>query len=373
MSSGDPRGSGVGIVPTSPVNGAGARDCPDVVCSTRSGISAEFSRAWDARIARAPLANFSMRSDYLRWEAEQGRHALLVLSEGGARRGAIVLREVGRELHSGWPWRWQAVVESPEPGFAPACSPVEAEWLFAQAARHACGRRVRVFLPAPPARRTPAFPAGATIVQALRASDAELLASMDANKRRLHRRASAAGYDVGLVAGPAEAREFAIVQHEAARLREGGLPPGIDESPREGHGYREWELPWMGLLVARHQGRVVAGVGDGLAAGAMVDGRAAAAEPEARRAGVMALLCHHEARWLRDQGHDWLNHGGDTVFKREVAGQLGRRLVLWCWLGGGAAWEVPNRTEAWARNARPRVAAWVRAVGVRGPKKGKTA
>lgn len=369
------RSGGAGVGFASPGDGSGgapsARDAAS--CTTRAGIPEGFARVWDERLGRSPLANFSMRTDYLRWEAMQGRHAVLVLAEGAGRRGAIVLREIGRELHSGWPWRWQAVIESPEPGHAPGCSDAEAEWLFAHAGAHAAGRRVRMFLPARPVGGTPAFPAGATIVQALRASDDELLAAMDANKRRLHRRALAAGYDVGLVAGPAEAREFAVVQHEAARLREDGLPPGIDESPPEGHGFREWELPWMGLLVARHEGRVVAGVGDGLAAGAMVDGRAAAASPEARRAGVMALLCHHEARWLRDLGHDWLNHGGDTVFKREVAGQLGRRLVLWCWMGGGPAWELPNRTEAWARNARPRVAAWVRAVGVRGPKKGKTA
>jgi hypothetical protein len=128
----------------------------------------------------------------------------------------------------------------------------------------------------------------------------------------------------------------------------------------------------MWLLVARRDGAVIAGIGDGLTPGGVVEGRAAATTPEGRKVGVMTLLCHEEARRLRDLGHAWLNHGGDTVFKREVAGALGRRNVLWCWLGGGRAWRLPNRTEAWARRARPRVAAWVRAIAVRTAKKGRS-
>ena len=48
----------------------------------------------------------------------------------------------------------------------------------------------------------------------------------------------------------------------------------------------------------------------------------------------------------------WLNHGGDTVFKREMAGSLGHRVPMWCWLAGGAMWRLPN--EAVAAMARIR-------------------
>ncbi len=332
--------------------------------ATRAAPDAGFASAWEARLARLPMANYSMRLDYLRWEAEQGRHARLVLADEGERRAALVLREDGGELHCGWPWRWQSALEQPDPRFLPGLSPADAAWLFLQA--HACAGdlRLRAFLPAATHAGLAGFRAGATICQAIDREDAELLAAMGASKRRHYRRALGEGFEVRAAGAVEEFAAFRQLERCAMRLREDDGPVK-DDPPAPGHGYREWELPWMQLIVALKDGEVVAGVGDGVIPGGMVEGRAAAVSVEMRRLGVMALLSHAEARWLRDRGHRWFNHGGDTMFKREVAGTLGRRLEMFCWLGGGARWSGLNRAEALLRRARPRVAGWVRAVGRR--------
>ena len=340
--------------------------------STREPASAEFGKQWLARIARAPLVNFSLRLDHLQFEAGQGRHALVVLAEGDGRRGALVLRERGRELHCGWPWRWQAVLEGSDAGHEPGMDDGDAAWLFARAHAAAGGRRLRCYLPCEPMASAHGFLAGNTIVQNIAHSDEELFAGMNANKRRMLRRAQKTGFEIAPAGGVEDWQAFAEVQRIAARAR-GEEPAPPPESPPPGLGFREWELPWMWLQVARRDGRIVAGLGDGIAPRGVIEGRAAAAVPEARREGVMSLLCHFEARALRDAGHRWLNHGGDTVFKREVSGTLGSRLSMWCWLGGGRAWGVPNRTESWALRARPRLAAWARAWRSRRAKKGKQA
>jgi hypothetical protein len=93
-----------------------------------------------------------------------------------------------------------------------------------------------------------------------------------------------------------------------------------------------------------------------------VDGRSAVTSTLARQHGVMALLCHREACWLRDRGHRWFNHGGDTTFKREISGTHGHRLVMWAWLLGGPRHEVVNRAEAFLWRTRPVLASWVRSV-----------
>jgi hypothetical protein len=108
----------------------------------------------------------------------------------------------------------------------------------------------------------------------------------------------------------------------------------------------------MWLLLASRQGRVESGLGDGRHPGGMLDGRKAASSPEARRNGAFALLCFEEARRGRDRGHRWINLGGNTVFKQEMAGTLGQPVVMHCWLAGGAAWGLPDHAEALWRRAR---------------------
>jgi hypothetical protein len=98
----------------------------------------------------------------------------------------------------------------------------------------------------------------------------------------------------------------------------------------------------------------------------MLEGRTGASSTLARRAGAFALLCYEEARRGRDRGYRWLNHGGDTPFKREMAGAFGTRVVMYCWLGGGRAWSLANRSEAWARGMRRRVPALWRSFRAKG-------
>lgn len=123
--------------------------------------------------------------------------------------------------------------------------------------------------------------------------------------------------------------------------------------------WREWDLPWMWLLVARKHGVIHCGVGDGVIPGGYVDGRTAASTPDARADGASALLGFEEARRARDRGHRWLNHGGDTFWKREVSGRLGERFPLWCWLSGGR-WTLPNTAETTWMSFRPLAARWLR-------------
>lgn len=346
--------------------GAPANKATTQAWSTRNELPEAFAKAWTARLQKSPGANFTLSLDHVQWEAKHGRHACLVLAEEGPRRAAIVLREKERELVCGWPWRWQAAIEGTPAAELPVPSDEDAAWLFARAQQHTDGRRLRMYLPNEPGDARPAFYAGATVVQSLQVSDEELVHGMDPNKRRLLRRARGAWFEVREASSAADFEAFGRCQHAAKRLRDGEAAGELPDAPEAGESWREWELPWMWLLLAHRGDAVVGGVGDGLVPGGVADGRAAASTLEGRQSGVMVLLCHEEARLLRDRGHHWLNHGGDTVFKREIAGTLGHRVPVWCWLGGGSAWRLANRTEAWARRTRPRVSAWAQAVGVRG-------
>lgn len=336
--------------------------------STRTPAPAGFAERWEAWLANAPLANFSMGFEHAKWEATAGGHATLVLAELDGRRMALVLRERGGELHCGWPWRWQAVMCDEGASTGPAPTDAESALLFRAAQVAAEGSRVCVHLPADPGRRAPGYRTGVTLVQRLDVPDAEILEHMDANKRRLYRRAQREGFVVrealarrhGSRSEDLEA--LARLTREATRLRaEPTASSRVEE--RAADAWREWELPWMHLLVAERGGVIEACIGDGIRPGAMVEGRAAVTTPEARKAGVMALLCYEEVRLHRDSGHRWLNHGGDTVFKREVAGTLGTPLVMYGWLGGGVRHALANRSAAWLWRTRPTIAAWLRSAG----------
>ncbi len=328
--------------------------------STRTPLSPAFRSQWLDWTARAPLANFSTRIDHAEHEAVRDRHAVLVLCEHHRRRVALVMREVDGELHCGWPWRWQAVICDPSAQRGPGPDAAEASTMFEVARSAADGARLRMHLPADPGTRVSGYRTGVTIIQRIDVGDEELLDSMEPSKRRMYRKALREGFQVRLADRPEDHRRYGELDRAAARLRgEASEEPGGDPGP--GDRWREWELPWMRLIAAEREGRIEAFVGDGVAPSAMVDGRSAVTTPEARKAGVMALICHEEVRHLRDQGHRWLNHGGDTVFKREVAGRLGTSLEMFSWLGGGRRHLLANQAESAIARARRAVVGWVRA------------
>ena len=66
--------------------------------------------------------------------------------------------------------------------------------------------------------------------------------------------------------------------------------------PPPGLGWREWELPWMWLLVAdARRRRVESGLGDGVRPGGMLEGRTGGSTAEGQRDGAFALLSFEEA------------------------------------------------------------------------------
>jgi hypothetical protein len=318
------------------------------IWDTRGPLAPEFAEAWYARLARCPHANFSIDLTYLKWEAKHGRRALAILLEEGGRAGALVMREQSGTWTSGWPWRWQAVVEGSDPTDPTGLTADDCAWFYRHASQLAGSRVLRLHMPCPP-QSVPGIASGSTLLFAVDRDDQELLASMQANKRRMMRRAQEAGYRVRETTDPCDFRRFAELQREA-KLRRGIPAPPVVDAPAPGEDWDEWRLPWMWLLVADRDGIVESGLGDGLHPGGVLEARAGASSPKARQDGVFALLSYNEARLARDRGYRWINLGGDTPFKRELAGRLGSRVSMYCWLGGGGIsfWRV--RGEAlWAR------------------------
>jgi hypothetical protein len=314
-----------------------------------------FAAAWKERLARAPRANFGFELDYLVWEARHGRHVIAAMIDEGQRQGLFVLRVGSRGFSCGYPWRWLAAIADPKKVTTPALEAADAAWLYHGAERLCGGRQLRFFMPLPPPEGVSGFEAGATIIQSLERPDDELLASIHPSKRRMIKRAQSEGFHVIEGETLEHYRTFAAIQHETFQRRGIHVEQSLDGLPPPGEMWREWEHPWMWLLLAVRDGRIESGLGDGLGAGGMLEGRTGASTIMARRAGAFALLCYEEARRGRDRGYRWLNHGGDTPFKREMAGTLGSRVVMHCWLGGGRVWSLANRSEAWARGMRRRV------------------
>lgn len=333
---------------------------------TREPIDPAFAMAWKELVARAPRANFGLDLDFMTWEARHGRHGLAAIAQGDGRRGLMVLRETREGWTCGLPWRWLAAIADPDERDAPTMTSAEAAWLFQQAQRLVGGRRFQFYVPAPPVDGVPGFEAGATVVQSLAGTDEEILAAIHPSKRRMVKRAQSEGYQVIEGVSLEHFRTFAAIQQETFLRRGIRVEHNLDRLPEPGEDWREWELPWMWLLLATRNGRVESGLGDGLGYGGMLEGRTGASTAIARRAGAFALLCYEEARRGRDRGYRWLNHGGDTPFKREMAGALGTRVVMHCWLGGGAAWKIANRSVAWARTMRIRLPAALRSFGQKG-------
>ena len=309
--------------------------------------TAGFLAAWDDVIRCARDAHFAFRSDYLEWEGRHERPARAVLLAEGARKGALLLRPAGHGWACGHPWRCGAVVSRGVTGAGPLdLHRDDAEWLFRQAETIAEGARLRMYLPIEPPRGIPGYLAGFSVYQDVRADDETMLRSMSSSKRDMVRRAKRRGYTIRAAAGVDELREYNELEMRARRARGEHVADHEHEVPPPGLGWRQWELPWMWLMLALRDGRIASGAGDSVGPGWSLEARAAASTLEARRDGAFALLCFEEARRARDAGLHWLNHGGDTVFKREISGTLGRRVPMWCWLTGGAIWRLPNEAEA---------------------------
>jgi len=322
------------------------------IWDTRHPLDPGFRSAWTAAIADSRHANFALDPEFLRWESARGRTGLAVLIEEYGRRAAFVLRREGPMMSCGWPWRWQAVICDPRRAETLGLGQDEAAWLLDRAGRIARGRQVRCYFPLRPPRGVSGFPVGRTLLYRIDRTDSELLHAMHPSKRRMVRRALSRGYEVTEAVSQPQLRAFAEIQRQTKlrhHLATGDTPAS---PPPPGFGWREWELPWMWLLVATRDGRVESGLGDGVRPGGMLEGRAGGSTADGQRDGAFALLSFEEARRGRDRGHHLINLGGDTVFKREMVGGLGERVGIWCWLGGLPAWDLASRVEVMVRSAR---------------------
>ncbi len=302
----------------------GTGDAPD----------AAFAAAWAERLARSPQANFTMRLDYLAGEHGRGRPSLLVLADEGGRCGAAVLRRVRGGWVSGWPWRWQLVLERPSSPHPAGLEPEDRDWLLAVARDAARGGRVRAFVPVL-ADGPAGFGAGLTLIRHVPTADETLLDELGSDRRRLIRKGERDGWTLRPAATDDERRAFRALQIETERRHGQATEDAVEPDPPAGMAWREWELPWHTLLVAVREGVVHAGSGFGLAPGATIDYRTNASDEVARKAGANALLGIEGLRLAREHGIAWMNWGGATLFKRQLGGVP---VEIECRLLGGALW-----------------------------------
>lgn len=329
--------------------------------NTRNPLRPEFAAAWERQLGRAPHAHYAMRADYLEWEARHGRHARAVLLEDLA--ALVVLRETRGGWTSGWPWRPQIVIADPAGRGAEGMTPEEQRQVLAALERVTAGARTRCYL-LQPVDGWLGYPCAATYLSALDADEDTLHAQFDGNRRRAIKRAQKEGYEVVEATTFEHFRGFAALQREA-EVRRGASPKDLPESVEEpGESWREWELPWMRLLVAVRDGRVEAGSGFGFAPGATADYRANASSSEARKSGANLLLAWEAMRRARQRQERWINWGGSTEFKRHLGGV---RVPVWCRLSGGPVWAVPNTMAVSWQRMRPQLAGMWRFVRRRIP------
>jgi hypothetical protein len=327
---------------------------------TRTPCEPDFERRWAELLSETPHANFSLDLRYVQHEARAGRHSVAVKVREGDRGGVVVWRAQRGGWVSGWPWRWQAAIAGADPADPRGGDAAAWQWLFRRARGAVSGRVVRFHAPHPPERGVRSVPAGVTVFHDIAHDDETLLGAMASSKRRMLKRGVAAGYQVHAPRSIEDMRAFAQIDYEL-RLRKGlhdAVPPPADPPP--GESWREWELPWMWLTVATLDGRVEAGVGDGVLAGGVAEARAGASSELARRDGAFALLSFAEARLARDAGYRWINLGGATTFKREFTGRLGHPIGIHCWMGVGSPWSLGQHGEILWDEMRARAGSWAR-------------
>lgn len=325
-----------------------------------------FDAAWEGALRRLPYGHFGFRLDALRWMHRLGTVSLAVLVEEAGWCGAIVARRENGAWVSGLPWRWHAAVAAE--GRAPEhpLTRDEARTLFSQLQHFARGRRVRAHLPQPAPAGVPAYVSGRTLLHRIDVDDEALLKAMDKTKRSMIRRAEREGYRVVEAVTREQWQGFARVQRETDR-RHGREPLDQEhDQPGPGERWREWELPWMWLLVAEREGEVGSGFGLAFGPGSVIESRAAASTEPALRAGAFTLLAYEAARRARDRGYRWLNWGGDTFFKRDLSRGLAAHVRFHCWLGGGPRWGLANAGEMLMHAARGRAVDLMHALRRRG-------
>ena len=297
-----------------------------------------FAEAWRDRLSRTPHANFMLSLDYLAHQAAQGEASRAVLIDEGSRHGAMVLREVGRELVSGAPWRWQTVIEGAEPRDPHGMTKDDAAWFLGHAQRLAGSRRLRFFAPHPLPSKLCFLAARTVLLDLAHSTEEKLSSAMDPSRRRLVRRSEKQGYAVIEGDTPELQRSFEEQLAETGERRH-GVRPGQGGGPEAARG---WELPWHWLLVGVKDGAVVAGLGLGRYPGGMVDGRASGSSEQAMKAGTNSQVWWESVRRARLDGHSWMNLGGSTIYKRQFGGVL---VSIYCQLGGGPLWWAPNLIE----------------------------
>ena len=324
------------------------------VWSTREACARDFGDAWKARLAGSPLAHYAMRLDLLEWQARHGEHALALLVDDPL-PGAIVLRETRLGWACGWPWRWQALVEGDET--LAGLSTEQAGALASAAERAVPGKRLEFFAPEASAAGWPGFKAGTTVMLPLTEPEESLWKRLDKTKQSSIKRATRDGFSVAVADRPEQFRAFRRLQLETDARRDGGEAAPEEASPAPGEAWREWELPWQWLLVAERDGVVEAGSGFGVGEGGTIDYRTNASSIAGKKSGCNFMLAWEAIRRGRERGCRRMNWGGATRFKRDMGGEM---VPIWCGLGGGAAWRLPNEVSASIRRARPRVAAWWR-------------
>jgi hypothetical protein len=318
--------------------------------NTHEPLAPEFAAVWERMLAQAPHAHYAMRLDLLDWDAQHGRHARAVIIDDP--QVLLVLRETSGGWTSGWPWRPQMVSADGQARGIEDLTAIEQQRVLEQIVRLTGGARSTSYL-LQPVDDGLAYPCAATYLTPLDASEDVMQGRFDGNRKRAIKRALKEGYEVVEATSFEHFRGFAELQCEAQRRR--GLQPAPlpEQVEQIGESWREWELPWMRLLVAVRNGKVEAGSGFGFAPGGTIDYRANASTQEARKLGVNMLLAWEAMRGGRAHGEHWINWGGSTEFKRHLGGV---RVPVWCRLDGGMVWALPNRVAVSWRRMRPQLA-----------------
>lgn len=319
-----------------------------------------FAGRWRDRLSHAPRAHFEFDPDCLRWQARHGATTWAVLIDGPGPGLAMLLGVTPRESRSGAPWRWNVVAESAgaaDESFALRAD--EAARAVAAARALSGGRRLLIHLPA--SACPDGIRAGATCVNVLDPDTDRMLRALDDAKRRAIRKATRAGYEVKVADTSEQFRAFAELQR-LTEARRGNARPETPAYVEPGEAWREWELPWMWLLVAERDGRVEAGSGFGRLSGGSLDYRTNASSDDARKAGANVLLAWEGMRRGALDGHRWLNWCGATRFKRELGGTV---IPVRCHLDGDLRWALPNQLARSWHGARPWMARLAKRLGAR--------
>jgi hypothetical protein len=308
---------------------------------------ASFAAAWSERLRHSHCANFSMDLAFIAWEDAHGRPSRAVLHDEG--RGlAAIFRRTPSGWSCGWPWRPQVVLDSGDEDAHEWPAPPEMRRALQACVRAARLDHARIFLPADAVDERTAYHAGTTVSVRLDLDETKLFWGMDHNKRHNLKQALGAGFEIAEATTQEDFRAFAKLK-VLTELRYGVHAPPIPEAPASGEAWREWELPWTWLLLARRGGRIEAGLGFGRFAAGVLDARENASLPEAKQAGANVLLAWEAIRRGSLAGYRRMNWGGNTIFKRGFGGAV---IPMMCHPEGGPLWRVPDGFEVQWHRAR---------------------